>query len=87
MDILQSDFEGANGLLEALNTDVKTGISANSLDARDKTFGSNSKDPPTRSGFCNMVLAALDDFMLKLLIVCAVVSIIVDVGFNINDPE
>jgi magnesium-transporting ATPase (P-type) len=34
-----------------------------------------------------MVLAALDDFMLKLLIVCAIFSIVVEVGFNINKPE
>jgi len=34
-----------------------------------------------------MVLAALDDFMLKLLIVCAIFSIAVEVGFNIKDTE
>jgi hypothetical protein len=34
-----------------------------------------------------MVLAALDDFMLKLLIICAVFSIAFEVGFNINNPE
>jgi len=34
-----------------------------------------------------MVLAALDDFMLKLLIVCAIFSIVVEIGFNINNPE
>jgi hypothetical protein len=34
-----------------------------------------------------MVLAALDDFMLKLLIVCAIFSICVDMGFSWNKPE
>jgi len=50
-------------------------------------FGTNHKDLPGRSGFCNMVLAALDDFMLKLLIVCAIFSIVVEIGFNISNPE
>ena len=87
MEIILNQLNGANGLLNALNTDIKQGISAQSLDARDSVFGSNAKDPPTRTGFCKMVLAALDDFMLKLLIVCAFVSIVVEVGFNINNPE
>jgi hypothetical protein len=34
-----------------------------------------------------MVKAALEDFMMRLLIVCAIFSIGVEVGFNINDPD
>ena len=34
-----------------------------------------------------MVKAALEDFMMRLLIVCAIFSIGVEVGFNINTPE
>ena len=50
-------------------------------------FGTNFKELPGRTGFCNMVCAALDDFMLKLLIVCAFFSIVVEIGFNIKNPE
>jgi len=35
--------------------------------------------------FCKLMLGALDDFMLKLLLVCACVSIAIDVGFA--DPH
>lgn len=82
MEILYK-LGGADGLLDALLIeDYHKGISVSSLDAREAEFGTNHKDPPGRTGFCNMVLAALDDFMLKLLIVCAIFSIAVEVGFN-----
>ena len=41
-------------------------------------FGSNDKPPPQRTPFWQMLLAVLDDIMLKILMVCAVVSITVD---------
>lgn len=34
-----------------------------------------------------MVLGALEDFMLRLLIGCAIISMAVEIGFNINEPE
>ena len=52
-----------------------------SCNARVKFFGTNHKDPPTRTPFHELLLAALDDFMLKLLLVCAVFSITVDMSF------
>jgi hypothetical protein len=44
-------------------------------------FGTNHKDPPGRTPFITLLLEALDDFMLKLLLVCACISIAVDMGF------
>jgi len=41
-------------------------------------FGSNDKPPPQRTPFWQMLLAVLDDIMLKILMVCAVVSMTVD---------
>lgn len=80
-------LEGPAGLLEALNSDLKVGISKASLDARTTVFGTHHKDPLVGEGFWSMVFKALEDFMLKLLIVCAIFSIAVDCGFNANDPE
>jgi len=51
------------------------------MEMREKIFGSNYKEPPTRTPFCTLLLTALDDFMLKLLIVCAIFSITVDMSF------
>lgn len=71
----------------ALQVDQKQGINASSLDMRTAVFGTHHKDPPTGDTFCSMVLAALDDFMLKLLICCAIFSIVVDMSFAAGDPE
>lgn len=87
IDILKRDYNNSEGLLDALQVNYRKGISANSLTVREQVFGSNYKVPPERTPFCNMVLAALEDFMLRLLIVCAVFSIAVEIGFNIGYPE
>lgn len=44
-------------------------------------YGSNKKPPTKRVSFIALFFGALDDFMLKLLLVCACVSISIDVGF------
>lgn len=66
-------------MLDALDVNPITGISSADLEARDKVFGSNYKEPLKRTPFFTMLLAALDDFMLKILMICAVFSMIVDV--------
>jgi len=45
---------------------------------REEVFGSNYKAPLTVTPFCELLAGALDDMMLKILLVCAVVSIVVD---------
>jgi magnesium-transporting ATPase (P-type) len=88
LTILNDVHHGESGIMQALDVaNHQAGISTNSLKSREAAFGSNHKDLPTRSGFCSMVLAALDDIMLKVLIVCAVFSIIVDMSFAAGDPE
>jgi len=86
MDIIKK-LGGTQGLLNALNVNPDVGISATSLDERTAVFGSHHKDPPTGDTFCSMVLGVLDDFMLKLLLVCATFSIIVDMSFAATDPD
>lgn len=48
-------------------------------------FGTNRKDPPTRTPYWEFFIKAIDDFMLKLLLVCACVNIGFEVGFA--EPE
>ena len=50
-------------------------------------FGTNEKAKAQPTGFCNMVLVALDDLMLKVLIVCAVFSIVVDMSFAAGESD
>lgn len=48
---------------------------------RELVFGSNKKPPMKRVSFITLFIGALDDFMLKLLLVCACISVSIDVGF------
>lgn len=50
------------------------------MDGRNDAFGTHKKDPPVRSGFCSMLKDALDDFMLKILIGCAVFQLIIEMS-------
>jgi len=84
---LMGKLGGTVGILEALNVDPDVGISSSSLDERTAVFGTHHKEPATGDTFCSMVAAALDDFMLKLLIVCATFSIVVDMSFAASDPD
>lgn len=64
-----------------LRTNYEMGLTPIDFDQRNETYGSNKKPPAKRTSFMTLFLGALDDFMLKLLLVCAVVSISIEVGF------
>jgi len=78
---LKNEIGGAKALCDSLDVNPETGINSNSLDIRTTIFGTHHKDLPERTPFLTLVLEALDDFMLKLLLVCATVIIPVEVGF------
>lgn len=48
-------------------------------------FGTHKKDPPERTGFCEMLKEALDDFMLKILIGCAIFQLVIEL--STAEPE
>lgn len=72
------------GIAEKLHVNLEKGLNPLDLDERVNVFGSNSKAPPTRTPFCTLFFGCLEDFMLRLLLVCAVVSIGFDMGFASN---
>ena len=72
---------GLVGLQEGLKSNFESGLTPVDFQDRDEHFGSNYKAPPKRTPFCKLFIGALDDFMLKLLLVCACISISIDVGF------
>lgn len=84
---LKSQFGGAEGLAEKLCSNTKDGIVPNDLDERDAAFGTNKKEKPKRTSFCKLVLIALDDLMLKVLIVAAIISIVVSMIFEEHHRE
>jgi len=87
LDYLKNELKGPQSLCESLDVNPETGINANSCDIRTSIFGTHHKDPPERTPFLTLVLGALDDFMLKLLLVCATVIIPVEVGFAHDEAE
>lgn len=72
-------------LAHSLRTNYETGLNPIDFDQRDEQYGSNKKPPTKRTPFITLFLGALDDFMLKLLLVCAIVSISIEVGFSDED--
>jgi len=68
-------------LLALLDTSLKGGIDKRSHDARVAHFGSNMPKVKPRTTFCELVLDSLEDFMLRLLIVCAIFALITEMAF------
>ena len=87
LDYIKNEFRGSDALYEALDVNVERGINSSSFEIRRELFGSNYKEPQERTPFLELLLGALDDFMLKLLIVCAIVIIPVEVGFAKDADE
>ena len=81
LDFLKNELKGPITLCESLDVNPETGINSMTTEIRTNVFGTHHKDPPQRTPFLTLVLEALDDFMLKLLLICATVIIPVEVGF------
>ena len=87
-DLVNLDKIGGMHWLEgALQTDLKNGIKDDDLFlARKKAFDSNEQEPEEPLSkynkilldFCNFVLEALEDRIIQILIVAAIISIVVE---------
>ena len=76
---------GVDGISNKLKVDMATGISGSTFPDRVKAFGDNVREPLKADSFCWIFWKALDDFMLKVLIVAATGSLIFEyIG---ADPE
>ena len=64
--------------------DVKLGLSGEDFPERTEQFGNNYRAPLVAKSFLRLFWAALDDFMLKVLIFASIFSIIFDICSNIN---
>jgi magnesium-transporting ATPase (P-type) len=69
-------------LASGLKVDLKIGLTEENFDLRDETYGSNMKEPYKVTPFCRLFIGAMNDFMLKVLIVCAFISIVVEMIFS-----
>ena len=75
---------GTSYLLDVLKTDAHNGIS--DLNHREDDFGSNKVFVEPVPPFCSYVLDALNDMMLRILIIAAIVSIVLGCTLS-DDPS
>jgi magnesium-transporting ATPase (P-type) len=69
-------------MLNGVRSDENHGISNQSeeIKAREAQYGNNQRYIPPLSTFCELFKEALDDFILKILMVASVLSIAIEVG-------
>jgi magnesium-transporting ATPase (P-type) len=70
-----------------MHTNLQSGLIPTDFEEREAHFSSNYKEPQKRTPFCTLFMGALEDFMLRLLLVCACVSIIFDMSFADNQQR
>jgi len=74
---------GIESILEKLKVDPKVGLDEKDVadhKRRDEQFGSNFKPPPEVTPYYKFFFGALEDFMLKILLGCACLSIVIDMS-------
>ena len=75
---------GITNLLNSLLTNEITGIS--SIEGREEVYGSNKVFVEPVPPFCHYVWEALEDMMVRILIVCAIVQIVLGCTLS-DDPS
>ena len=65
---------------KALNTNFKIGLKGDDFEQRIGAFGDNKRPEIEMSTFFELLLNALEDFTLRILMVAAVASIIIEVS-------
>ena len=81
---IENQSDQANSIINKLETDISKGFS--SKDHREEEFGSNKVFVEPVPPFCYYVWEALEDLMIRILIVSAVVSIVLGCTLS-DDPS
>ena len=79
------ELGGSDGIMEKLKTELKIGI--RTIDNRENDFGSNKIFIEPVPPFCSYVCEALDDLMIRILIVAALIQIILGATPLSEDPS
>ena len=72
--------------MEKLRVDEKKGLNGGDMPDRTAAFGNNYRPPPQRTPCCTLFKEQLKDTMIQILLVCAVVSITIEMAFA-ESPE
>ena len=79
------ELGGTEGIMEKLKTELKVGI--RTIDNRENDFGSNRVFIEPVPPFCSYVVEALEDLMIRILIVAAIIQIILGATPLSEDPS
>ena len=78
---------GYDWLKKGLKTDLDNGISSDTIEGRTRCYGTNKKKEVKARGFFELCWKTLEDFILRLLIVCGIVSIILSMAVEDEHRE
>ena len=67
---------GIEKIFEKLQVDIKVGLTGSDFNSRKEQFGSNYRPEAVARTWWSLFLQALEDFMLRALIVCAIISLV-----------
>lgn len=74
---LIADFGSLEGLATKLQTNLVTGIDAKTKEERAEVFGANAFEPPQLRTICELILENFEDFINRVLLVAALVSVVI----------
>jgi P-type Ca2+ transporter type 2C len=74
-------MEGVDNIANKIGSNTYSGLNGTDFKQRTKQYGNNVKKEIEREGLWNMWVGALDDLMLKILIVAAFVSMVISLIF------
>ena len=87
LDYIKSKFGGVTGLLDGIKVNPDSGLETNDLYKYEREFGSHYKSPPVRTPFFTLLKEQLEDFMLRVLIVCAIFAIVTEQAFGTKEER
>jgi len=77
---------GVEGISNKLKVETSKGLNGGDFPQRYEAFGNNDREPLKAKSFCTVFFEALDDFMLKVLLVAATGSLIFEyIGADSED--
>jgi len=86
IEYINSTHKGLQGLAKKLKTDLDSGISKNSLDARLKAFDNNLRYREPMPSFWFFVKDAFGDEILQILCLCAIIEISIGLSPFTENP-
>ena len=81
-----ADAGGTTVLAEKIRTDINAGLSGDKedIDARREFYGKNFVEGKPPKTFCELCWAAMQDFTLIMLVICAVISLVLGISIAVT---